>query len=191
MEIGYIRVSSTDQNESRQLDGIALEKTFTDKCSGKNADRPELKKCLDFVRDGDTLHVHSIDRMARNLFDLLRVLDMLKAKNVAVVFHKENMTFDGSDNPMQKLHLHVLGAVAEFERALIRERQREGIAIAKKKGVYKGGKRRASDEELSSVKKQVETHVSVTSLARQYKVSRSTIYRWIKEGGSQKEQRPS
>ena len=180
MEIGYVRISSPDQNSGRQLDGIQLEKVFTDECSGKTAQRPALQSCLSFVREGDTLHVHSIDRMARNLADLLRLLDLLAAKRVRVIFHKENLLFDGSGNPMQKLYLQILGAVAEFERALIRERQAEGIALAKKKGKYNGRKRSVPEETLKSVREQIEEHVSVTALARRFRVHRSTIYKWAK-----------
>ena len=131
MDIGYIRVSSYDQHTDRQLDGIHLEKIYTDMISGKDTNRPELQKCLTALQHGDTLHVHSIDRLTRNLQDLLLLLSEMAERGVTVRFHKEKLTFSSDSSPFQKLHLQIIGAVAEFERAFIRERQREGIAIAK------------------------------------------------------------
>src|ERR1700739_4006299 len=132
--IGYQRVSTVDQNTDRQLDGVGLDKVFTDKASGKDTDRPELSRALDYVRDGDTLVVHSMDRLARNLEDLRRVVRELTGSGVKVEFVKESLTFSGDDSPMNTLLLSMLGAVAEFERSMILERQREGIAIAKAGG---------------------------------------------------------
>lgn len=129
--IGYIRVSSTDQNTARQLEGVALDEVFTDKVSAANTDRPELQAMLRHVRKGDVLHVHSIDRLARSLEDLLALVKGLISQGVAVSFHKEQLHFTGEANPMQELMLGLLGSVAQFERALIRERQAEGIAKAK------------------------------------------------------------
>ena len=137
--VGYVRVSSVDQNTVRQLDGLTLDKTFTDKASGKDTKRPQLERALEFLREGDTLVIHSMDRLARNLDDLRRVVLGLTKKGVKVRFEKEDLTFTGEDSPMANLLLSVMGAFAQFERELIKERQREGIAIAKKKGgVYKG-----------------------------------------------------
>ena len=136
--IGYIRVSTVDQNAERQLDGVELDKTFTDRCSGKDTRRPQLTACLEFLREGDTLHVHSIDRLARNLQDLQSIVQELNTRKITVTFHKERLTFSGTeDDPFQRLQLQVLGAVAQFERSMIRERQREGIALAKAAGKYK------------------------------------------------------
>ena len=118
--IGYIRVSSIDQNTARQLEGVTLDKTFIDTCSGKDTRRPGLMACLDYVREGDTLHVHSIDRLARNLQDLLHIIESLKQRAVAVVFHKEGLTFSGKEAPFQKLQLQIIGAVAQFERRCYR-----------------------------------------------------------------------
>src|SRR5215467_14135112 len=140
MRVGYVRVSSVDQNAVRQLDGIAVERTFTDKASGKDTTRPKLDEMLAFVRDGDIVTVHSMDRLARNLDDLRRTVRTLTGKGVQVEFVKENLTFTGEDSPMATLLLSVMGAFAEFERALILERQREGIAAAKSRGVYTGRK---------------------------------------------------
>ena len=138
--IGYQRVSSVDQNTARQLDGVELDKVFTDHASGKDMSRPELARALDYVRDGDTLVVHSMDRLARNLEDLRRVVRELTSSGVKVEFVKESLTFAGDDSSMNTLLLSLLGAFAEFERSLILERQREGISIAKAAGKYKGRK---------------------------------------------------
>src|SRR3984885_4474942 len=129
--VGYQRVSTIDQNVGRQLDAATGNKLFIDKASGKDIHRPELARALDYVRAGDTLVVHSMDRLARNLEDLRRIVRELTAKGVKVEFAKENLTFAGDDSPMNTLLLSMLGAVAEFERSMILERQREGIAIAK------------------------------------------------------------
>lgn len=134
-KIGYIRVSSLDQNEQRQLDGVPVDKTFTDKASGKDTNRPKLQEAIEYVREGDTLIVHSMDRLARNLNDLRGMVEQLTTKGVIVQFIKENLTFKGDDDAMQNLMLNIMGAFAEFERNLIRERQREGIALAKERGV--------------------------------------------------------
>jgi DNA invertase Pin-like site-specific DNA recombinase len=129
--IGYIRVSTLGQNTDRQLKGIHVDRTFTDKVSGKDTNRPQLQEMLAFARDGDTVVVHSMDRLARNLDDLRRTVRLLTKKGVAVEFIHEHLTFKGDDTPMAILLLSIMGAFAEFERALIRERQMEGIALAK------------------------------------------------------------
>src|SRR3974390_1731472 len=129
--IGYVRVSSVDQNELRQLDGIQLDKRFTDKASGKDTKRPHLQAALEYLREGDVLVAHSMDRLARNLDGLRKVVSDLTARGVAVEFMKEQLTFTGQDSAMSKLLLSVMGAFAEFERSLLKERQREGIAVAK------------------------------------------------------------
>src|SRR5580700_10601077 len=119
--VGYIRVSSLDQNEQRQLEGIDIDKKFTDKASGKDANRPQLKAALDYLRDGDVLVVHSMDRLARNITDLLHTVETLNKRSVVVEFVKEGLTFTGDDSAMSKLMLTIMGGVAEFERAMIRE----------------------------------------------------------------------
>src|SRR3974390_2709304 len=133
--IGYRRVSTIDQNTARQLDGQQLHKVFEDKASGSTSDRPQLRACLEHLREGDTLVVHSMDRLARNVSDLLKLVTDQTAKGMAVEFVKENLVFRGDGSPMSRLMLTVMGGVAEFERAMIRERQREGIAVAKEKGI--------------------------------------------------------
>lgn len=177
---GYIRVSSVDQNESRQLEGVEVQKTFIDRCSGKDTERPELQRALEHLREGDTLHVHSIDRLARNLQDLQKLVEGLNEKGVTVTFHTENLTFTGDDNPMQKLMFQMMGAFAEFERSLIKERQREGIEAAKRRGVYKGRKPALTPEQIEEVKVKVAQGANKASLARELKVSRQTIYAALK-----------
>ena len=135
--IGYVRVSTLDQNEKRQLEGQVLDRVFTDKASGRDTARPELTELLRFARDGDTVVVHSMDRLARNLDDLRALVQGLTRKGVRVEFVKESLVFTGEDSPMANLMLSVMGAFAEFERSLIRERQREGITLAKQRGAYK------------------------------------------------------
>ena len=118
--MGYIRVSSFEQNPERQLEGVQCDKTFIDQASGKDTQRPELDALLGYVRDGDKIIVHSMDRLARNLDDLRRLVQQLTARHVTIQFVKENLTFTGEDSPMANLLLSVMGAFAEFERALIR-----------------------------------------------------------------------
>jgi DNA invertase Pin-like site-specific DNA recombinase len=178
MRFGYQRVSTIDQNTERQLDGVAVDRMYTDKASGKDANRPELERLLDNVRDGDTIVVHSMDRLARNLEDLRRVVRELTAKGVAVEFHKENLKFTGEDSPMNTLLLSMLGAVAEFERSMILERQREGIAIAKAKGKYKGRKAALSPAQADELKAMREAGKSVASIAEHFGVSRQTVYNY-------------
>lgn len=177
--IAYIRVSTVDQNTDRQLDGMAFDKTFTDKASGKDTLRPQLAACLDYLRDGDTLVVHSMDRLARNVDDLRRIVRELNARGVVVRFMKEGLTFTGDDSPMSQLLLTMLGAVAEFERSLIRERQREGIAIAKNKGLYKGRKPSLSADQVTSLKARAAAGEKKAELAREFGISRPTLYEYL------------
>lgn len=148
VDVAYIRVSSVDQNIDRQLDGLEFTKTFTDKVSGATTERPALQDMIGYVREGDTIHVHSIDRLARSLEDLLKLVKDFTVKGVAVKFHKEALHFTGEHNPMQALMLSMIGAVAEFERSMIKERQREGIAKAKAKGVYKGRTKAVTNDDI-------------------------------------------
>jgi len=147
--IGYIRVSSLDQNPDRQLEQIPVDRTFTDHASGKDVARPQLDALLRFAREGDTVVVHSMDRLARNLDDLRRIVRQLTGRGIRVEFVKEGLTFTGEDAPMATLLLSVMGAFAEFERALIRERQREGIALAKRRGAYRGRKKALNTDRSS------------------------------------------
>ncbi|MES2978032.1 MAG: recombinase family protein [Pseudomonadota bacterium] len=178
-DVGYVRVSSLLQNTARQLDGIQLDKVFEDRASGKDTERPQLEACLGHVREGDTLHVHSMDRLARNVDDLRRMVKALTGRGVAVEFHKEGLTFTGEDSPMANLLLSMLGAVAEFERSLILERQREGIAMAKAAGVYKGRKHSLSAERATELRLRAATGESKSGLAKEFGVSRDTIYAYL------------
>lgn len=179
-KVGYVRVSSFDQNPERQLEGIELDRKFTDKASGKNTKRPKLEEMIDYVREGDVLIVHSMDRLARNLDDLRMIVFKLTGKMVKVQFLKENLTFNGEDSPMSNLLLSMMGAFAEFERSIIRERQLEGIAIAKKKGVYSGRKPSLSEEKIEEMNKLLESGEKKSEIARQLKISRETLYRHIR-----------
>jgi len=136
--VGYIRVSSESQNTDRQLDGIILDRTFTDKLSGATKDRPQLQLCLQYLRRGDTLYVHSIDRLARSLRDLEDIVKSLTSRDVTVIFHTQGLTFTSEANPVSTMMLQMLGVIAQFERTLTNTRQREGIAVAKAKGKHMG-----------------------------------------------------
>ncbi len=179
-DIGYIRVSSVDQNSDRQLDGVPLDQLFEDKASAATMKRPQLKECLRFLRKGDTLHVRSIDRLARNLADLLAILKDLTSRGVSITFHKETLTFTGDDNPFQTLQLQIIGAVAQFEREIIKERQREGIAKAQANGTHCGRKAKLTRDQIDEIKKRVNIGEEKKALATEFGVSRQTLYRIIK-----------
>ncbi|MRH93332.1 helix-turn-helix domain-containing protein [Nocardia sp. SYP-A9097] len=179
MRVGYVRVSAVDQNTARQLDGIAVDKTFTDKMSGKDTDRDQLTAMLGYVREGDTVVVHSMDRLARNLGDLLTLVQDLTARGVRVEFVKEVLTFTGEDSPIAQLMLSIMGAVAQFERAMIGERQREGIAKAKARGVYTGRKPALSQEQARELRARAAAGERKTALARAFGISRDTVYTYL------------
>lgn len=190
MRIGYVRVSSLDQNPDQQIEDLKAqqaEKIFMDKVSGKNTDRPELQRMLSFIREGDTLIVHSLDRLARNLADLLTMVQDLTCRGVSVIFLNERLSFEaGADaSPTSKLMLSMIGAFAEFERSMIRRRQAEGIALAKERGVYKGRPRSISDETLETVNALVEQGVPLATAAKKVGISRSTVYRYLQMNTSQ------
>jgi DNA invertase Pin-like site-specific DNA recombinase len=179
--IGYIRVSTLDQHTERQLDGIEVDKTFTDKASGKDTKRPQLELLMSFVRSGDTVIVHSMDRLARNLDDLRRIVQTLTGKGVHIEFIKEHLTFTGEDSPMAKLMLSVMGAIHEFDRALIRERQREGIVLAKKRGAFRGRKKSLSQAAVAEIRQRIKAGMSKAQAAREVGISRETLYKYLKE----------
>jgi len=178
--VGYVRVSSEDQNTDRQLEGVTIDKTFTDKLSGKDVNRPELQRMLEFVREGDQVVIHSMDRLARNLDDLRKIVKDLTAKGVKVQFIKESLIFTGEDSPMSNLLLSLLGAVAEFERSLIKERQREGISAAKKKGVYLGRPRLMDHNQVEELKRRAADGEKRAGLAREFGLSRETLYKYLR-----------
>jgi len=178
--VGYTRVSSLDQNLDRQLEGIALDKAFADSVSGKDTRRPQLEALLGFVREGDTVIVHSMDRLARNLDDLRGIVRTLTARGVRVEFVKEQLTFTGEDSPMANLLLSVMGAFAEFERALIRERQREGITLAKQRGAYRGRRKALTTEQAGQLARRAADGQSKSTLARDFNISRETVYQYLR-----------
>lgn len=178
--IGYVRVSSFDQNSERQLDNVKVDKQFTDSASGKDTKRPQLESLLSFVREGDTVVVHSMDRLARNLDDLRRIVQQLTKRGIKIEFVKEHLTFTGDESPMANLMLSVMGAFAEFERALIRERQREGIALAKARGAYRGRKRTLSPDMIIQLRKRIKEGEPKAPLAREFGISRETLYQYLR-----------
>lgn len=187
-KVGYVRVSTLEQNTARQdeqLKDYQLDEIFTDHASGKDVARPQLQLALKHVRKGDTLIVYSMDRLARNLDDLRKIVKDLNGRGVAVQFIKESLTFTGEDSPMSNLLLSVMGAFAEFERSLIRERIKEGIAIAKQKGVYKGRKPSLDAARVSElIARDVENgHKKRSALARDFGISRETLYQYLRAGG--------
>jgi DNA invertase Pin-like site-specific DNA recombinase len=178
--IGYIRVSSISQNTDRQLDGVDLDKVFTDKVSGKDTNRPALTEMLGWVREGDHIIVHSLDRLARNLDDLRKIVKDLTSKGITIEFRKESLTFSGDDSPMATLLLSVMGAFAEFERSLIKERQMEGIAIAKAAGAFKGRQRSMTDERIVEIKSRAASGEKKAKIARDLGISRETLYQYLR-----------
>lgn len=184
--IGYVRVSSYDQNEDRQLEHMGdLDRIFTDKASGKNTERPRLQELLQYAREGDTIVVHSMDRLARNLDDLRQLVNTQTRRGIRVQFIKENLVFTGEDSPMSNLMLSVLGSVAQFERDLIKDRQKEGISLAKKRGAYKGRKKSLSPEQIKELRQRAnntEKKEKKSHLAKEYNISRETLYQYLKQG---------
>lgn len=178
--IAYKRVSTIDQNTERQLDGMEFDEVFEDKASGKDTNRPALAAMLKHVRKGDTVFVHSIDRLARDTSDLLRLVQDLNGRGVAVEFTKERLRFSGEHDPIGKLMMTMLAGFADFERAMIRERQREGIAIAKAKGVYKGSKPKLNDEQVAALQARVEAKEPKAAIARDFGISRETLYQYLR-----------
>ena len=174
--VAYRRVSTTDQNTDRQLAGESFDKEFEDKASAKDVHRPALLELLDYVREGDTVVVHSIDRLARNLADLESLIQALTEKGVTVEFRKESLTFVGGADAMQTLMLQMMGAFAQFERSMIRERQREGIAAAKAAG-KRLGRPGITDKQLKSLRAKRASGESIRSLQDEFNLSRASVYR--------------
>jgi DNA invertase Pin-like site-specific DNA recombinase len=178
--IGYVRVSSFDQNADRQLEQLEVDRVFTDKASGKDTDRPQLQALLAYAREGDTIVVHSMDRLARNVDDLRRIVQQETKRGVRLQFVKENLTFTGDDSPMANLMLSILGAVAQFERDLIKERQREGIALARQRGAYRGRRKALPDEKVTELRRRAGAGEKKASLAREFGISRETLYQYLR-----------
>lgn len=184
--IGYVRVSSADQNDARQLDGVILDKIFTDKASGKDTNRPQLKAMMEFVREGDVIFVHSMDRLSRSLSDLQSVVEDLTAKGITISFAKESLTFEppSTDSDAHKtaystLMLQLLGAVGQFERALIKERQREGIAIAKANNQYKGRKPKLDKAGVENLQRMAAEGITKLNIAEKLGISRASVYAYL------------
>jgi len=180
--VGYVRVSTLDQNAGRQLEQMKDENAdviFEDHISGKSLERPELEKLLKHIRKGDTVVVHSMDRLARNLRDLRNLVDDLTDRGIVVKFLKEHLEFTGEANSKAKLMLNIMGAVAEFEREMILERQREGIALAKAEGKYKGGKFKLTGDRVTELRKRVASGANKAALAREFNISRQTLYGYM------------
>jgi DNA invertase Pin-like site-specific DNA recombinase len=179
--VGYIRISSQGQNTARQLADVKLDKEFVDIMSGNTKEREKLIECIDYVREGDTLVVDSIDRLARNLRHLQEILDTLIKKGVSVRFIKENLLFTGNSDPMSTLTLHMMGAFAEFERTMIKSRQREGIDAAKKIGKHLGRPSVLSSKHEKQAKELKAQGVSIRKIAMTMNLSRGSIYKLLGE----------
>ena len=182
MNIAYVRVSTEEQNEKRQIEALEkfnIEKWFKEKVSGKNTDRAELKNMIEFARDGDTIYVLDFSRLARSTIDLLSLVDQLNKKNIHLVSIKENVD---SSTPTGKLMLTMIGAIAEFERANILERQREGIEIAKREGKYVGRQPAKVNKELfeTSYEQYITRKLNKIQFAAKINVTRPTLDKLIK-----------
>ena len=179
--IAYIRVSTVEQNEARQIEALKkydIDKWFEEKISGKSANRPELQKMLEYVREGDTIYIHDFSRLARNTKDLLEIVERLENKGVILVSNKENID---TSTATGKLMLTMIGAIAEFERQNLLERQREGIAIAKREGKYKGRKAIDIPDFGTHYERYMKREISKAKLAEELNVSRPTLDKLIKE----------
>ena len=190
-KIGYARVSTEDQNLDRQLEELnklKLRKIFTDKSSGKDTNREGFQQMMDYVREGDELYVLSMDRLARSTVDLLTVTQTLKDKGVSVHFLKENVHIVpyGKESAISDLLIAMLGAVAQFERSLIRERQAQGIALAKKRGAYKGRKP-TSSAVITKALAMIDEGIPISKVAERLKISRKTIYKYLPANWQYKE----
>lgn len=178
--VGYRRVSTVLQNTERQLEGIKVTKIFEDKLSGKDTNRPQLLAMLEYIREGDTVLVHSLDRLGRNLDDLRGLVKGMVAKGVTVRFLKENLIFTADEsNIFSELMLNMLAAFAQFERSLSKERQKEGVQIAKAKGLYKGRQQQMSTERIVEIKDRIMAGEPKTAIAKSLGISRDTLYRYL------------
>ena len=181
MNIAYIRVSTVEQNEQRQIEAMkpfTIEKWFIEKISAKDTNRPKLQELLEFAREGDTIHVHDFSRLARSTKDLLDIVEQLTQKNIYLVSNKENID---TSTPTGKLMLTMIGAINEFERYNLLERQREGIAIAKRNGKYTGGKRKNVPNFENGYQRYLRREISKVALAKELRISRPTLDKVIKE----------
>lgn len=185
MKVSYIRVSSIDQNETRQIEAMkdkGIEKYFIEKISGKNMNRPKLQEMLDYVREGDEIFIHDFSRLARSTKDLLEIVEILNKKGVILKSNKENLD---TSTPTGKLMLTMIGAINEFERQNLLERQREGIEIAKKQGKFKGGQvKKIEEKEFEKALNKYKTReINKTEMAEILKISRPTLNKLLKDKG--------
>ena len=182
MKVGYVRVSTVEQNEERQIVELqknGVEKFFVDKISAKSAQRPKFDEMMNFLREGDELIVSEFSRLARSTVDLLKIVETLTEKNVKVCSLKEQVDFS---TPQGRFMLTIFGAIAEFERELILQRQREGIQLAKAAGKYKGRNEKKRPKDFDYYKQAYfERTITATKIAKHYKVSRPTVYKWLKQ----------
>ena len=185
MNVAYVRVSTVEQNEARQIEALkphSIDKWFTEKISGKNTQRPQLQAMLDFVREGDTVFIHDFSRLARSTKDLLTLVEQLQNKGVHLISNKENLD---TSTPTGKLMLTMIAAINEFERANTLERQREGIAIAKAAGKFKGGQVKRIDDKTfcAAYDRYQHRELNKTQLAAELKISRPTLDKMLKDRG--------
>ena len=180
MMFNYKRVSTVIQNTERQLQDVPCDRLYEDKLSGKDTNRPEFQTMMNNLRFGDVINVHSLDRVGRNTKDILEIVQQVKDKGCVIHFHKENLKFDGTKTDMySELLLTILAGFSAFERNIILERQREGIAIAKEKGVYKGRKSKLTKEQVNTMKIDFKNGLEKTEIAKKYGVTRSYVYQLV------------
>ena len=178
--VGYRRVSSVLQNTERQLDGLRMDEVFEDKLSGKDTNRPQLQAMLEYVREHDTVIVHSLDRLGRNIDDLRALVKDMVGRGVTVRFVKENLCFTSEDNNhFSELMLNMLAAFAQFERSIIKERQKEGVQLAKAAGAYKGRKQEMTVERIAEIANRVAAGEPKAQIAKALGISRDTLYRYL------------
>lgn len=182
MKLCYKRVSTADQNLARQLHGLEFDREYVEKVSGKNMNRPELKAMLLNIREGDEVHCHDMSRAARDVRDLLNIVETITNAGGSIKFHKENLEFKGGQDsdPFQSLMLNLLSSISQFERDLLLSRQREGIALAKKRGAYKGRQSKFTDDEFKQMREDFANTKNKAALAKRWGISRAYLYRVAK-----------
>ena len=179
--IAYVRVSTVEQNEERQIEALKkhnIDKWFTEKVSAKDTNRPELKKMLEYAREGDTIFIHDFSRLARNTKNLLELIELLSERKINLVSNKESID---TSTPTGKLMVTMIGAIAEFERQNLLDRQREGIEIAKRKGVYKGRKTVKINDFTTYYRQYKSREINKSQLAKELGISRPTLDKLIRE----------
>ena len=182
MIFNYLRVSTILQNTERQLVDVVCDRQYEDKLSGKDTNRPQFQLMMSNLRSGDVVNVHSLDRVGRNTKDILEIVQEIKDKGCLIHFHKENLKFDGTKSDLYSdLMLTILAGFSQFERNIILERQREGIAIAKAKGVYKGRRSKLTEEQLENMKMDFNSGIAKTEIAKKYDVTRAYVYQLVNQ----------